>query len=775
MSNDLERTLAAIRDSLDQWGRTVPRQAVRFHEWRSSLAIRVQAEMARWFGPSREAVDALVREARGMAVIAQGLESAFQRAWAIRQGSDHVLATVTQLNDGTLLTWVTLWRNSWEERIKGIGYTAQRVHELELDFQTIQMVEAQIEAVGGSLRLLSEAQGLLAQLVSRLKADALRADLSELREKLINQGPSLEWKDAIMRVMEPLRALASEPPPAAPNDLGEAYRLATDAQRWAEALAVPVGTANDILSRVELAQRDSTQWGEVEIDALLASARACLSNLRDEAKRRRVDVEEGLRSDIEALQDACGAKPELAEDMRRVERMPHDEPFHHEQWQSSWPRARQALFQEVSAHARAVQAWIKGRRGLISSRLSDLGARALPEKDLRARAILAHGVESAHPVPEGAEPLLEQLHTVARWIGEVTRLEASASATEGAIERQRSSIEARHAELSAYESALGRSSPDLFHALNSLRRPSGPAEAIFERLEGLEKQLAAREAAILHECRQAIASDMDVCRRATALVRTVLPGVTEAPPAVWPASATVAEAMKLWDASKKSREDTTALVTQATSNLAERLPEIRARLTDILARRDLPAEQRKTAEEVHGLLQMERLSSTDPFAAFDQLKRRLGRADVLLNELTARENEALRLLTEIDRMLLQVSDEGLGKYVPDVISARVRLLRTGAAAKPRQVGATVHQLDEAHKLFERALLYARRLAAADLARACEAVQAKLRAGHDSAFAARTEPILAELNACPSDQLPPADVRERVIQLAASAQRGGRHG
>lgn len=286
----------------------------------------------------------------------------------------------------------------------------------------------------------------------------------------------------------------------------------------------------------------------------------------------------------------------------------------------------------------------------------------------------------------------------------------------------------------------------------------------------IEKQLDHRGAAVVRECQARVKEDVELCRTATALVQTLLSGVTQDVPPVCGGEVTPAAAMKVREGSRRQREQALGRVVEGVERFTKRIPGFRARLEEAMSRPDITEEHRTWAEEVLDVAAAAGWKALDPIEGFKQLKVLVSRAEVLLHELSAREDEVARLRSELDRMFATSSEEGLTNYLRGPLEQRVRWLRRGVPEKPRHLGAAIHQLEAAHTLSARLLDHARRVAAHKFVESLAAVEAET--ARSSSFAARAEQILREVRALPLADFPPADVRERVILLATSLRTGG---
>lgn len=772
---DPENVLSAVRQHLAQLARTVPPGAARFHEKLGFLHARVAGELGRkWpFGPRLEEALALQREAQSLGVVAEGLTGALTRADGVKAGVEQARSTIGRLEDSTIAQWFDQWRASWHFRIANVGRAVDREQDLNMDIQVIHTVEWEVGEVRESVQIFAEAQDLLRRFGGHLKATVLRADLTELREALLREPPGVAWRDAVTRAMSPLLAVANEPAPRAPEDLVTAYNRAIRAESWAEAMRVDATPAEELVGAIQAAQHDSSRWAEDSVQVLVSRSIEVLSHFEEEARSRRASAAKSTSEDLAVLEEACGRLPELAEEIRAVESIPGGDPYPHGIWFEKWQETRRSLLQEAGARRRDIVSWVQTRRTNLVARLGDLATKPLPARGAAERAELDAEIERAGALPESLEEILMRLHAMARWIASTERLEASAREAAAAIEQRRDSVEARHETLHRYERSLGLPAEDWQNAIDDLRAPEGSLESALARLSDLEHRIQTRSAAVVRRCRERVTEDHESCQKATTLVQTVLAGVTPEPPPVWPDDPGAAAAMRLWESTQRTRDLAFAQLERAIGMLASRVPECRSRLEEALLRPDLLEQQRISAEEILDGLAAETWKSVNPIEGLAKLKSLLARINILFSELSSREDQLADLRRRIDGMLANASEEGLGKYAPPVLVERVRLLRRGVPDKPRSLSAAIHQLEGASTLYTRVLDHARRRAVSLFAWGLSEITAE--AQRSPAFARREEPLLTEVRALPRDMLPPADVRERVIQLAMTLRPGGPNG
>jgi hypothetical protein len=759
----LDTLVRQLRD----WESMLPPRARRFHVIRAELERDIHGAIPYWWSlwindevveRYRERVGRLARIVDSLAQLIGASESLGAEA---RRLEDSATAF-----DQELQAWLRARCRDWLATLSRLGANCERDTDVAAEQAVYERVETAVRTHHEALLHLTEAERVRSMLGTDVRAAMLAGMLPQLRKRLFADGASPNWIVEVQELTQPLRAVV-ERIQDPPRELKEVGAILSELRGWS-----PLLNDDDAIGRgiEDLEQRRFriADWEQQEVEELVDEARRLRSHALERVEQMRSTKQRDLEQGLRDLRQACGDQPELETRLAELASRQSNRPQLFRDWLSHFEKFRHAFKAAAQYHIGTLESRLLEMRRRIAEKLTELERRPL-SNEVRKDAILAS--EDLADVREATdvEEILTQLRRVNEIARHVETLQERAQSDLDAVVQQEKALAARHVTLVDELRRVRGVTLDLAaidEALALLRDSDRESELETHRRHAarLASALAAAEADFVGRCHARLAEHLAVIQHAF----EVLHRAGAHPPATdLPAIAEDAIPRAAADAVLEARRVQNVLLRlarvtreQFDARRDRAMAELRAIRPDDLG----PADRQRSRELLHTLDAFSATRHRNLIHALQAMTELLEDSYRFFETLRQEQHSARERLAELHRHFREFTDDQLSQYCRQ-LSERVAGLLYGVQEHPRQWRTVHQQLDRAAELFGRVRRQAQRLAADELSRAAETLRTRVRSSADASFRNYASKLLSDLDACGTDRLPPAALRQRVIHAA----------
>jgi hypothetical protein len=757
---ELDRLIVQLRG----WQTAVPDRARRFQAIRGELEREIQGALPFWtLWIGDEVVERYRDRVRRLQAIADPLADLIHES-ELLEGEVRRLAGVDPPGDAEVASCLRTRCRDWLVLLGRLGANCEREGDLSSDEETCGSTERAVRLHHEAIHQLSEADRVLTTVGSDVRAAALSGLLPQLRRRLCTDGATPEWIDELKGLIQPLRTVA-ERIQDPPRELSEVGVILAELRGWSALL----GRDEDVrrgIERLEERRFKIADWEQDEAHELVAEAQRLREQLLERSDQLRGgkfrEAEQGLAD----LRHACGDQPDLDRWLAELASRQSNRPQLFRDWLAHFEKYRHSFKAVAQSHIGTLETRLEETRERIGRKLEQLEQRPLSDAARRDAVLYGQDLRRFRAAEE-VEEILVQLRTANDLERQVDGLERRAAQELEALERQQRELAAKHA---ALESELGRVKGVELDLSGVIARLAAFSGGLGERsLEdgrrdatALATELETLEAEFVAGCHRKMDEHLRTVQRAGEVLRRA--GATP-PPAEVPAirvDATPREAADAVAGARRLHHILLRLARSKREDLENRRARARADVNDIRPDHLGPAERQRAEQLLREL--DDHSTSRQTLVALESLAILVEKCDRFFDLLQQEQRSARERLAELHLQFRAFTDEQLSRFCLE-LSERVAALLYGLPKQPRQWSAVHRQLDRAADLFGRVRLQAQRLAADELDRAVEALRARLRGSGDASFRNEVQKLLAELDACGPEALPPAMLRQRVLNAS----------
>ncbi|HEX8253314.1 MAG TPA: hypothetical protein VF846_09220, partial [Thermoanaerobaculia bacterium] len=590
--------------------------------------------------------------------------------------------------------------------------------------------------------------------------------LPELRRRLFTGGATPEWLDEIRSFVQPLRTVASriQDPP---RELNDAAAILSELRSWWELLQGSEEERRAIES-IEERRFRVADWEQEEVQELVADARRLREQVLERVGTTRIGILRELEQGLADLGQACGDQADLTARLAELSGRPAHRPPLFRDWLAHADKFRHSFKAVAQTHILTLERRLAETRESITAKLDELQHRLLSDV-VRNDLVIARDDLAAVRDATEVEEILRALRAMNEITRQVEALEQRAREDLRAVAQAQEELASKHERLVVELTRVRGVELDLSSFARDLAAlHEHAAEHSLEEHRGvtasLVEQLAALEAEFITRCRARLDEHGDAAQRA----HDVLLRAGASPPVVDIGSvddlATPHDAASAVIDARRQQNVLLRLARTMRDALDERRVRARADLQEIRPDDLGPADRQRAAQLLDQLEGVARTHHRSLIDALEAMASVIENCERFFDALQQEQRSARERLAELRRHFREFADDQLPRFCPE-LSDRVAALIYGVPEQPRQWSAVHHQLDRAAELFARVRLHAQRLAAEELDRAAEALRARIRTAAQAGFRDVAEKALAELDACGSDQLAPAALRQRVVNIS----------
>ena len=748
------------------WESPLPSRARRFHAIRTELERDIRGAIpfwALWISDEivqrfRDRVDRLGRIVEPLA--------------ALIRDSDALAAEVRRFGDSSPSSdrEVTAWLHNrcrdWQALLGRLGANCEREADVVADQALYERAESAVRLHREALLHLAEAERVLATLGTDVRAVVLASMLPQLRKRLFADGSSPGWISEVQELVQPLRTVA-ERIQDPPRELNEVGTILSELRGWSPLIGKEEQGSRPI-EDLEQRRFRIADWEQQEVEELVDEARRLRESFLERVEQMRAAKQRELEQGLSDLRQACGDQPDLEARLAELSSRQSNRPQLFRDWLSHYERFRHSFKAVAQYNIARLESRLLETRQRIEEKLAELERRPLSD-EVRTDAILAgQDLGEIHDAADVEETLLQLRHVndIARQVEE---LEKRAQRDLEIVEQQEKALTAKYDALAGELRRVKGVTLDLApiaKQIAALRKETRERALEQHRRQAaaLATTLAAAEAEFIESCRARLADHLAAVQRAFEVLDRAgaQPPITELPAIGDDASphecaSAVLEARRVQHVLLRLARTTREQLDTRRDRAATELRAIRPD--------DLGPADRQRADEL--LRALDALTASRERSLVDVLESTaitVEDCDQFFEMLQQEQRHARERLVELHRHFREFTDDQLAPYCRE-LSERVAGLLYGVPEHPRQWRAVHEQLDRASDLFGRVRHQAQRLAADDVSRAAETLRARIRGGSDASFRNTATKLLAELDACGTDRLPPAALRQRVIHAA----------
>lgn len=779
------QTLQTLHHRVTSLAERIPARARRFHERCDHTRQRLANLLDRWWlvwVPKQElehledAVNKLDRLAVPLADLldrASALEREIQDTAAQCRGAASGRAQLAELSD-----WAETRSQDWLVELRQVGQQSERPPDVELDLDHVDALQGEIRRHAEAVDRLVLAHRLLeraeADPESALAVASVRADMPELRRRLLEDGPSPSWRDEMGEAIRALQGVEIPPP----IDSGDLDSKINDLGAWSEVLDSHREEVKDLIRRAE---RDVTGWAQrprAERQELLDDCQRLLDLLHGEAKRRREERLERFKRGLEALDSAVGRQGSLHEELGIVEQMESDTVEAYEHWRAEMQKADKALSGSVGGYRnelakRLAEEWHALQRAAKEQIGQPLTAERRREiRDVEEAAGIQAETREPHQLPGAIRSTRELAQRMRNLVQE-------AADERHQYDRSVAGLAQRHSDLREHAQTVGLDLENLTHAIAKL--PKAKAEDFdeaWDRLGELDTRQGRLRRRFDAHCRRLLAGHREVIASVTSALQQT--GVDEGGEDRFELDegATPAEVADTLEAAERRRAELEELAQATSEALEARVCELSGELDALTADDGLPPADRATRDHLARLLSdvpgaplpEHRTAQGPDLDRIVELSRRRDEVEDFLDRLREPERQSREMRDDLHTRLRSLGTEERWPELTE-LAQRAAGLVNGAPTAPARSRQALAQLTAAEHLLDALEHQSRRLAAERLERH-RRILVRHRdtgdlggAGDPGAGSSEVKELLERLDACDPARLPPAALRSRIAALA----------
>ncbi len=752
---------------LREWESAIPQRARRFHAIRAELERGIREASPAWWSLwiSDDVVERHRERVGRLGLIVESLAK-------LMGASESLGAEVRRLGDSApssdqeLTTWLRARCRDWVAILGRLGANCEREADVAAEQALYERAETSVRLHREALLHLAEAERVRATLGTDLRAAMLAGMLPQLRKRLFADGASPGWIVEVQELIQPLRTVA-ERIQDPPRELNEVGAILHELRGWSPLISndEEIGRGIEDLEQRRFRIAD---WEQQEVDELVQEAGRLRAHVLDRVEQMRGTKQRDVEQGLSDLRQACGDQPELEARLAELSSRQSNRPQLFRDWLSHFEKLRHSFKNVAQYHIGTLESRLLDVRQRIGKRLAELEQRPLSD-EVRKDTILAG--EDLGDVREAAdvEEILAQLRRVHEIAQQVEALEERAQRDLDVVEQQEKALAAQYEALVSELRRVRGVTLDLTAVGASIAvLRNNDTERVLEehrrQAADLASALAGAEEDFVDRCRARLAEHLSFMQRAFEVLDRAgaQPPVAE-PPAI-AAEATPHEAAYAVLEVRRMQNILLRLARATRDRFDLRreraTPELRAIHADDLG----PADRQRAAELLRALDALAARRDHNVIDALQSMTEVLEDCERFFEMLRQEQHSARERLAELLLRFREFTDDQLSQYCRE-LSERVAALLYGVPEHPRQWRAVHQQLDRAADLFGRVRRQAQRIAADEVHRAAETLRTRVRSGADASFRNHARKLLADLDACGTDQLPPAALRQRVIHAA----------
>ena len=794
--------LSELRARLLTLGGEVPARAESFHRELDLLLVEVEAALS-WRGvlglgqnrsQSRSAdrllprVDELSQLALALEELFGGIAQVEQQLAATAQALERVGAPALRDPAGIPARLERL-----RTELYRLGREVETADDLMVDRHRCAAVKTESTRLGEALRLWRDAEEALLKFRAPTRTAVLEAALPELGERLCRDGPTPSWQAELKTLLDPLEQLARR---AQPRAISETEKIIKALPRWVRVLGTDAdaysdaGSAacSDLTERFKARRKDWPGEDDRTFETLFEQARTLEQGLLERAAAIRRDGIAAFEAGCALVAELVGPDPNLDEQARDLREEPADDPRDHEDWCEQLREANEALRNRVKRSETALLEQLDAHRAECRRRLAALGQLPrLAEREVQ-RVRLAATFATLTRAGQTFEPmaLLDQVVRMRTLSSDLETLEAAihqdrVCLTESRLVLQRRAQwlveQARDLAIALPEPPPGLDQAPLAEFAEPVptgaeggaerercpsMAPGAPGSLEPERLQLAEQDrlLTAAETRFARSCATAI----EAADRRLAQVRAALSerrvrdsGLDLAPePAAAPGDLSgISGALAQTRARLVAVE---SLLAGEEESLKARALELQQTLQSIPPE-PLGHNDRGDREAILRQFQQWRAAAlADPVERITALGELIENAEHIRGRIASAARRLQERREALRERLRRFNALFLQGYCPEIY-LRVEALTHPPEPSQWPRGAEEGQLQEAERLFRLLERQAQRLAAREIGDAVQVLERQARRTQDPEVSA----LIAEVQALPPEQPPPARLRRRLAE------------
>jgi len=764
---DKKSLLISLRNELTEIQDKVPHKAGAFHRECERL-LRKADQALSWTGlfsraeRARELQDNLTR-LRGRVDPLVQLLRLVEDTQARLAGLGERSAGLTHI---PTRDWIALRVGEQQTALRRLGTNVKTHDDLEHDRRLCDQIREECTELIQAHELLIGAYSAL-QEIGPPKSAPLEAALPDLLERLPQQGPTRAWREELNALILPLAHMAQR---REPREIADTDRILRDLPRWSEILDTECSECDTLKREFASKRKYWKREDDRAFVALFEQAQALEQKLMDQAARQRSEWLSDLTAQ-QALFKEFGRQDEaLDKALRRLRDSRPGSVWDHMSWDEQFQQLKERFRAMVKSfeypmRSRCTQDLREAEAQLERlermPRLDEKGDRLATLRDTHRQLMIRAGSDS------DAMTLLGAVEGIRRLRRDLNELETGIHNDKAALEQDRQAIQARvqalvhHAERLDVDIASSLPDPDRLAGEDEM--PTS-LETARQRLEQAGRDVEAAERIFADRCAELI----DEKNRRSDLIGASLERLgagraAEGSASVDPTSAT-SVAVVVDDLTRA--ESRLERLEQRLAAEEQRLNDKREKFIEHFL--SVRQEGLGAADRSEHQFTLDALQHWDPEAYPDDIERVTVLRDIIeiadrLHHRLAQQQRALQSLRgDLKQRLGRFNAMLLQRYCPEAYTRVESLIHT-----PEDLcwpeGAEREQLDEARRLLRDLEIQAHRLAAHQIARDLSTLEKHTRRSNDP----EAEQLVRDLKALAPEQQPPAILRERLRELAAS--------